>query len=130
MSGFGVPGSVTAGKWERLGRMTAQEAFDDVARNYEGILRRGQMMGRPVLYLDRRMVACLDGGFLGIRLGRDHPEFARALEMPGAGIFSPGDKGRQFKDWVGIPADQSGSWERYIAVAISTNDAAGGAPGT
>lgn len=80
--------------------------------------RRAQMMGRPMLSIDGRMFACLDGDVLGIRLGGETEEHGEALDIPGATLFSPGDKGRVFRDWVAIPSASADRWEEYASAAM------------
>lgn len=76
------------------------------------------MMGRPMLSIDGRMFACLDGDVLGIRLGAEAEEHREALELPGAALFSPGDKGRVFRDWVAIPTASAAHWEEFATAAM------------
>ena len=40
-----------------------------------------------------------------------------ALAIPGAVPFDPG-MGRVMKEWILVPADQSGEWERLVEQAI------------
>ncbi|UDY34684.1 hypothetical protein [Dermatobacter hominis] len=99
-------------------------AFDRLAETFGDVLTRGQMMGRPCLFLAdggrRRMLACLDAEVLGVRLGRTTDAFADALALPGASVFSPGSGRKQFKDWVGLPAVASERWEPLVAQALES----------
>ena len=84
----------------------------------EGAVRR-TMMGRPMLALGGKMFACLDRvDMLAVKLGRDSEWHARALAIPGAEVFRPGQTEREFKDWVAIPEDQSAEWERFAGAAL------------
>jgi hypothetical protein len=102
---------------------TTAAAFDDLADAFADVLTRGQMMGRPCLFLvadgRRRMLACLDAEVLGVRLGRTTDAFAEALAAPGAAVFSPGTGRKRFADWVGLPAEASDRWEPTVAVAVA-----------
>ena len=97
-------------------------AFDRLADAFDDVLTRGQMMGRPCLFLAdggrRRMLACLDAEVLGIRLGRETDAFSEAMALPGASVFSPGSGRKQFKDWVGLPAGESERWEPLLVRAL------------
>ncbi|SEE94645.1 hypothetical protein [Ruania alba] len=92
--------------------------FDDLADHFAPELRRGVMMGRPMLALEGRMLACLDSGMLGVRLGRESSAFAEAMELPGATLFAPGKGPKQFRDWAAIPAEHSSEWAYFVAAAI------------
>ena len=94
--------------------------FDEVADALEGLgARRAQMMGRPMLALERRMFACLEGDRLALKLGADSTEFAEAMVIPGAELLSPGASNRRFKDWVAIPAEHSDRWEEFAVAALN-----------
>jgi hypothetical protein len=80
---------------------------------------RSQLMGHPVLKLDGRMFACLDGTTLAVRLGRWTAEYEGALDVPGASVFSPGMSGRTFNDWVSLPLDAVRVWKRFTMAALS-----------
>ena len=95
-------------------------SFDDVVVALEPLgARRAKMMGRPMLALGSKMFACLEGDRLAFRLGRDTPEFAAALALPGAQLFSPGASNRVFKDWVALPIARADDWERFAVAALA-----------
>jgi hypothetical protein len=98
----------------------AQSEFDELASTLaaEGATR-SQMMGRPMLSIGGKMFACLDGPVLGLKLGRSTAEFAEALDLPGASVFSPGEGKRNFLDWVALPLDTVEEWERYARAAMA-----------
>ncbi|MDM4762439.1 hypothetical protein QT381_05395 [Galbitalea sp. SE-J8] len=104
-----------------MGRYTtdaADAAFAPIVARFAGVLDRGTMMGRPILKHAGRMVACLDGDGLGIRLGRESAAFADAMALPGAVLFSPGASGRDFADWVRLPVALEDHWEEFVARAL------------
>ena len=80
--------------------------------------RRGTMMGRPIVLAGATMLACLDRDVLGIRLGRESTEFARAMAVPGAALFDPSGKGHPFKDWAGIPVSAADEWLPLCAALL------------
>ncbi len=89
-------------------------ADDLVARG----ARRAQMMGRPILKVGSTMFAAhVAGDRLAVKLGRDSAEHAEALALPGATVWSPGDSGRLFHDWVALPPEQEDHWMRFAEVA-------------
>ena len=80
---------------------------------------RSEILGHPMMTLEGRMFACLDGASLAVRLGRWTDEYERALDVPGASIFSPGISGRTFNDWVSLPFDAVPEWRRFATSALS-----------
>jgi len=56
-----------------------------------------------------------DGG-LTVKL-TDEVAREQALEIPGAELFDPG-MGRVMREWVLVPATQSGEWKRLVEQAI------------
>lgn len=98
----------------------ALAAFEEVlAELAPAGARRAQMMGRPMLALDRRMFACLEGDRLGVRLGAGTAEHAAALALPGADLFSPGARGRSFRGWVEVPVEHADRWPDLVAAALA-----------
>jgi hypothetical protein len=81
--------------------------------------KRGKMMGRLTLSVDRRMFVCLDDGAVGFRLGGDSAEHAAALALPGARIFSPGRASHGFADWVALPVSVVEEWEPVALQAFA-----------
>ena len=78
---------------------------------------RAQMMGRPMLKVGSTMFAALSQGLCAVRLGRDSPEHAEALALPGADVWHPGGGSRRFEDWVALPPEQEDEWMRFAEVA-------------
>jgi len=106
--------------------MTGVADFDDLAATVAGSgARRAHMMGRPMLTIDGRMFACLDDGMLGLRLGAGTPAHVDALSLPGAALFSPGNRGRTFRDWVGIPVSAARHWEGFAIAAMEWTQRSG-----
>lgn len=101
----------------------AQAAFDVIADTLGGEVVRKQMMGCPILMrAGGRMVVCLDADVLAFKLGRETPEHAVALAVPGAEVWSPKESHRNFSDWVGIPVAQSDQWLDWTRTAIDRHD--------
>jgi len=96
----------------------ALSEFDALFEALPPDVRRGRMMGRPSVTIGGRMVACLNGEVMGIRLMRTSTEFADALELPDAALFDPSGKGRPFKDWVELPVTQSAHWAPLVLAAL------------
>ncbi|QZN84753.1 hypothetical protein [Cellulomonas sp. C5510] len=97
----------------------AAAAFDALAAALAPLgVRRGRMMGHPVLSVEKRMIACLDDGVLGVRLGSGSPAHTATLGRPGAAVFSPGGRGRAFRDWVGLPLAAVDHWEEATLEAL------------
>lgn len=96
----------------------ARQHFADLIEALEPEVRQGTMMGRPIVLADGTMLACLHRDVLGIRLGRETAEFARAMAVPGAALFDPSDKCRSFKDWAGIPVSAAEEWLPLCAALL------------
>jgi hypothetical protein len=106
----------------------AQPEFDELATTLalDGAAR-SQMMGRPMLAIGGKMFACLSGPVLAVKLGRDTEEFAEAIDLPGARVFKPGGESqRSFLDWVELPLDAIGDWERFARAALAFTAAGAG----
>jgi hypothetical protein len=82
-------------------------------------LHESQMFGMPCLKReDGKVVAghWKDGG-LTVKL-TDEAAREQALAIPGAELFDPG-MGRVVREWVLVPAAQSGEWERLVERALA-----------
>ena len=102
----------------------ALSEFDRVVETLGAEVERKKMMGSPVLMRDGKMVACLNGDLLAVKLGRDRPEHADALTVPGAATWSPQPSRRAFTDWVGMPVAASDVWLDWVRTAIDLADEA------
>jgi hypothetical protein len=82
-------------------------------------LKESKMFGMPCLKReDGKVVAghWKDGG-LTVKL-TDEAAREQALTLPGAELFDPG-MGRVMREWVLVPATQSGEWKRLVEMAIA-----------
>lgn len=82
-------------------------------------LRESKMFGMPCLKReDGKVVAGFwkDGG-ITVKLTDDVQREA-ALALPGVDLFDPG-MGRKMREWVHVPAVQSGEWERLVDQAAA-----------
>ncbi|GHF09635.1 hypothetical protein [Pseudolysinimonas yzui] len=102
----------------------AMSEFDKVVETLGPEVERRKMMGSPILMRDGKMVACLNGDLLAVKLGRNRPEHAEALKVPGAATWSPQPSRRGFTDWVGMPLAASGVWLDWVRTAIDLADEA------
>jgi hypothetical protein len=96
--------------------------FDRVVEALGPEVERKRMMGSAVLMREGKMVACLNGDLLAVKLGRDRPEHAEALAVPGAATWSPQPSRNGFTDWVGMPLAASGVWLDWVRTAIDLAD--------
>ena len=82
-------------------------------------VRESKMFGMPCLKReDGKVVAGFwkDGG-MTVKL-TDEAAREQALALPGAELFDPG-MGRVMREWVLVPAAQSGEWERLVEQALA-----------
>ena len=96
--------------------MTWEELVADVMARHP--VRESKMFGMPCLKRDNGKVVAghwKDGG-LTVKLV-DEAQREAALELPGAELFDPG-MGRVMREWVLVPASQSGQWEQLVEQAI------------
>ena len=97
--------------------MTWEELVADVTARHP--LKESKMFGMPCLKReDGKVVAGYwkDGGVAVKLTDATHRE--AALALPGADLFDPG-MGRPMREWVHIPAAQSGEWERLVEQALA-----------
>jgi hypothetical protein len=82
----------------------------------------GKMFGMPCLKrANGKVIAALwrDGG-ITVKLVDDKAR-AEALELPGADVGRHAfDRRRKMREWVHVPATQSGEWERLVELALGT----------
>lgn len=73
----------------------------------EGVVA-GEFFGLPAFTLGDLAIGCFQNRRLAVRLGRETPAHAAALNMPGATVFDPSGKNNPFRDWVSVPAFDEG----------------------
>jgi len=96
--------------------MTWEELVADVTARFT--LAESKMFGVPCLKRESgKVVAChwKDGG-IAVKLV-DEAAREQALALPGADLFDPG-MGRKMREWVHVPAAQSGEWLGLVEQAI------------
>jgi hypothetical protein len=95
---------------------TWEELVTDVTARHP--VQESKMFGMPCLKRENGKVVAShwkDGG-LTVKL-TDKVAREQALEIPGAELFDPG-MGRVMREWVLVPATQSGEWKRLVEQAI------------
>jgi len=96
--------------------MTWEELVADVTARHP--LKESKMFGMPCLKRENGKVVAghwKDGG-LTVKL-TDEAAREQALTLPGVELFDPG-MGRVMREWVLVPASQSGEWKRLVELAI------------
>jgi hypothetical protein len=97
--------------------MTWEDLVADVTARHP--LKESKMFGMPCLKRENGKVVAghwKDGG-LTVKL-TDEAAREQALTLPGAELFDPG-MGRVMREWVLVPATQSGEWRRLVELAIA-----------
>jgi hypothetical protein len=99
--------------------VTWEDLVADVTARHP--LKESKMFGMPCLKReDGKVVAghWKDGG-LTVKL-TDEATREQALTLPGAELFDPG-MGRVMREWVLVPATQSGEWRRLVEQAVAVS---------
>jgi hypothetical protein len=99
--------------------VTWEDLVSDVTARHP--LKESKMFGMPCLKReDGKVVAghWKDGG-LTVKL-TDEAAREQALTLPGAELFDPG-MGRVMREWVLVPAMQSGEWRRLVEQAVAVS---------
>jgi hypothetical protein len=99
--------------------VTWEDLVADVTARHP--LKESKMFGMPCLKReDGKVVAghWKDGG-LTVKL-TDEAAREQALTLPGAELFDPG-MGRVMREWVLVPATQSGEWRRLVEQAVAVS---------
>ena len=96
--------------------MTWEELVADVTARYP--LNESKMFGMPCLKREngKVVVGHWKGGGLTVKF-TDEAVREQALAIPGVELFDPG-MGRVMREWVLVPASQSGEWKRLVEQAI------------
>lgn len=98
--------------------MTWDELVAEITARHP--LRESKMFGMPCLKRENgKVVAGLwkDGGLTVKLTDETARERERALALSGAEPFDPG-MGRVLREWVLVPASQSGEWKRLVEQAL------------
>jgi hypothetical protein len=99
--------------------MTWEELVVDLTARYP--LRESKMFGMPCLKRENGKVVAghwKDGG-LTVKL-TDEAAREQALALAGVEFFDPG-MGRVMREWVLVPASQSGEWRRLVELAFAAS---------
>ncbi len=96
----------------------SEELFDKIANDLlaKGDTKRGKMFGMPWVSVNGKMFAGLHKGDMTFKLDGSSRE--QALQIEGATLFDPG-MGRPMKEWVVVPAGQSGHWRELADQAYA-----------
>jgi hypothetical protein len=97
--------------------MTWDELVADVTAARDDVVP-GQMFGMPCLKRGGKVVggSWKDGG-ITVKL-TDATAREQALALDGVELFDPG-MGRKMREWVHVPAAQSGRWRELVEHALA-----------
>ncbi|MFK8056864.1 MAG: hypothetical protein AB8F78_12145 [Saprospiraceae bacterium] len=92
-----------------------QELFTSTGQAIEGATL-GQLFGKPCFKTNGKAFVCFFENEMVFKLtGDNHSD---ALSLDGSKLFDPSGKGRAMKEWVQVPSEYKGSWEKF---ALSAN---------
>ena len=100
--------------------MDARARYDEIAddlaaRNDDVVL--GQMMGMPALKRRGKLWVGFWKDEMVFKL-TDSAEREAALELDGAHLFDPGERGRPMKEWVVVPVAHERMWANLADQAL------------
>ena len=89
--------------------MSSSSEYDHVASllSLQPGVSRSKMFGMPTLKVNGKAFAGMNGELMIFKLQGE--ALKQALALPGAHPFEP-MAGRQMKEWVAVPPEQSGCW--------------------
>ena len=100
--------------------MDARKRFDEIADDLlarDGDVELTQMMGMPALKRGGKLWVGFWKDEMVFKL-TDSAEREAALELDGAHLFDPGERGRPMKEWVVVPAAQERKWANLADQAL------------
>jgi hypothetical protein len=100
--------------------MDARKRFDEIADDVlakNGDVELTQMMGMPALKRGGKLWVGLWKDEMVFKL-TDEAERERALELEGAHLFDPGERGRPMKEWVVVPQAHTKRWPQLAEQAL------------
>jgi hypothetical protein len=100
--------------------MDARARFDEIADDClarDGDVELTQMMGMPALKRRGKLWVGFWKDEMVFKL-TDAAEREAALELDGAHLFDPGERGRPMKEWVVVPAAHERNWANLAEQAL------------
>jgi hypothetical protein len=100
--------------------MDPRERFDEIADDVvarNGDVELSQMMGMPALKRGGKLWVGFWKGEMVFKLV-DQAERKQALELDGAHLFDPGERGRPMKEWVSVPQTHEREWPKLAERAL------------
>ena len=102
---------------ERPGQVRYDDIVDAITA-WHPECRGSKVFGMPCVKRSGRVVFGLTRNGMVFKL-TDPEAHARALALPGAHLFDPGESGSPFREWVVVPATQVDEWEPLAAEAVA-----------
>jgi hypothetical protein len=103
-----------------MGERPGQALYDDIVdaiTAWHPECRASKVFGMPCVKRSGRVVFGLTQHGMVFKL-TDHDAHSRALALPGAHLFDPGESGSPFREWVVVPPDHAAEWEPIAAEAV------------
>jgi hypothetical protein len=80
----------------------------------------GKMFGMPCLKNNGKAFAGYYEGAMVFKL--TPPQHTEALNLSGARLFDPSDRGRPMKEWVEVPVEHASRWSEFARAALQYVD--------
>lgn len=99
-----------------------RSAYDAVATELAATssTTSGKMFGMPCLKNNGKAFAGYYEGAMVFKL--TPPQHTEALNLSGARLFDPSDRGRPMKEWVEVPVEHASRWSEFARAAFQYVD--------
>jgi hypothetical protein len=95
--------------------MKEEKKFNEIGKKIKDA-ETGMLFGKPCFKINGKAFVCFFNNCMVFKLGGD--DHSTALSYDGTKLFDPSGKGRAMKEWVQVPYDYAGKWEKLAKAAF------------